>query len=45
MLRGEGVKINLKKVYRLWKLEKLSLPRTKTAKTASETDAWNTAES
>lgn len=27
MLRRDGVKINRKKVYRLWKLEKLSLPK------------------
>jgi putative transposase len=26
-LRRDGIKINLKKVYRLWKLEKLSLPK------------------
>jgi len=26
-LRREGTKVNLKKVYRLWKLEKLSLPK------------------
>jgi putative transposase len=26
-LRREGIEINLKKVYRLWKLEKLSLPK------------------
>jgi putative transposase len=27
LLRREGIKINLKKVYRLWKLEKLNLPK------------------
>ncbi len=27
MLRREGIKVNVKKVYRLWKLEKLSLPK------------------
>lgn len=27
MLRRDGIKINLKKVYRLWKLEKLALPK------------------
>ena len=26
-LKREGIKVNLKKVYRLWKLEKLSLPK------------------
>lgn len=27
LLRREGIKVNVKKVYRLWKLEKLSLPK------------------
>ncbi len=32
ILRREGEKVNLKKVYRLWKLEKLSLPKTRPRK-------------
>jgi putative transposase len=32
MLRRDGTKINLKKVYRLWKLEKLTLPKRKPRK-------------
>jgi putative transposase len=32
MLRRDGTKINLKKVYRLWKLEKLALPKRKPRK-------------
>jgi putative transposase len=32
MLRREAVKINLKKVYRVWKQEKLSLPKRKSRK-------------
>lgn len=32
MLRRDGIKINLKKVYRLWKQEKLALPKRKPRK-------------